>query len=60
MAAGPVAAKFPQLVAGLEFGSVKLAGVKKDGSLVYLTLILVDDGSWIVDKDSSFGTTRLG
>ena len=59
MAAGSVAAEYPQLVAGLESGSVKLAGVKKDGclvgSLVGLTLALANNGSWIVDDDSSFG-----
>ena len=55
-----VAAKYPQLVAGLKSGSVKLAGVKKDGSLVCLTLVLADNRSWIFDEDSSFGTTKLG
>ena len=60
MAAGPVAAKYPELVAGLESGSVKLAGMKKDGSLVGLTLVLTDNGSWVVDEDSSFVTTRPG
>ena len=56
--------EYPQLVAWLEFDSVKSVGVKNDGSSFYCsafsTLALAKNGSWIVDEDSSFGTTRLG
>ena len=55
---------YPQLVAWLGFDSVKSVGMKNDGSSFYCsafsTLALVENGSWIVDADSSFGETRLG
>jgi len=56
--------EYPQLVEWLGFDSVKSVGVKNDGSSFYRSafsaLALVENGSWIVDEDSSFGETRLG
>ena len=56
--------EYSQLVAWLGFDSVKSVGMKNDGSSfygsVFSALALVENGSWIVDEDSSFGETRLG